>query len=387
MIAPARRLQAFFLVQFLSVGMVNAFAGIWFAAIGLSEVQIGLIGAAPIGVMLLLTLAVGRLADRASDWRQVIIIAMLAAGIIPLGLLLSRDFLWVLLVWTGMAAAQRAGVPVADAAALRMARREGLDFGSLRALSTIGYLAVILGAGLLLDRGGVDWFLPLFIGFGLVRAAAALALPRLRAAPPSVTSVSLLRTRPPAWVIWPMLGWAAINTNHAILNSFQGLLWAQQGIALDVIGGLIALGALAEVAMFFAFRRLARRAAPLSILLAAAGFSIIRWVAMAAAPGVAVLVVLQAMHALTYAMGFLAITNFIADSTSEDNAAEAQSLLVVMELAVSVGAVAGFGVLAAAFGAGSYLASAAMAALGGAAILVARGLRPVGAGLDRGAEP
>lgn len=370
-----RRVQLFFFVQFLSVGMVNAYSGIWFAEIGLTPTQIGIVGAAPITLMLLMTVFVGRIADRASDWRLVIIWCMVIAGLAPLGLYWTTGFWGVLLFWTILASAQRMGIPIVDAAAMRMARREGADFGSMRALATIGYLLVIVVAGYVLHDGGVALFLPLFVVFGLVRSVAAFGLPSLRGPRTPQASPTDLKTNLKPWFILPMLAWALIDTNHIILNSFQGLLWKEQGIATDVIGLLIALGALAETAMFFGFQRVAKRFSPLTILLAAAGFSILRWVAMAMSPGVLVLIALQLMHAFTYAMGFLAVTNFIADNTSEDNAAEAQSLLVLFELAVSIVFLIGFGWLAGQVGALAYLGSAGTAAAGGICIIAARLLK------------
>ena len=48
------------------------------------------------------------------------------------------------------------------------------------------------------------------------------------------------------WFVLPLIAWALIDSNHIILNSFQGLLWSKQGISTEVIGLLIALGAIAE---------------------------------------------------------------------------------------------------------------------------------------------
>ena len=322
-----------------------------------------------------LTLIVGRLADRARDWRQVIVITMAIAGAAPLGLLWSQSFWAILIFWAALATAQRVGVPVADAAGLRMARREGVDFGGLRGLSTIGYLAVILIAGYVMGESGIALFLPIFIALGLLRAGAAFALPDLRGPRGQDSRPARLSLMMKPWFVLPLLGWALIDTNHIILNAFQGLIWADQGISTAVIGVLVALGALAETVMFFAFRRVSRRFAPLTILAAAAGFSVLRYIGLAFVTDIWTLAALQLMHALTYAMGFLAVTNFIADQTSEDIAAEAQGFLVTLELAVSVLALVAFGWLVGAFGASAYLAASLLGALGGISVLVARRVR------------
>lgn len=372
---PETRLRLYFLVQFLSVALVNAYSGIWFARQGLDAVQIGLLGALPVVLLLFVTLFVGRLADRARDWGQVIRLGTLVAALCAAALFWAEGFVLIALFWALTTAAQRVVVPVSDAAAIRMLRRRGAEFGPFRALSTIGYLLVVGGTGFLLGTDRIDLFLPLFVGFCLLRALAAFGLPRLREqdAPRSARTIwqgfPQMRQR---WFILPLLAWAFIDSNHMILNSFQGLLWSNQGIATSTIGLLIMLGALAETAMFFGFRRVASRWSPRNLLMGAALASILRWTAMALAPGVAVLVLLQLLHAITYAMGFLAITNFIADSTDEGDAAEAQSFLVVIELALSAGVIMIFGAIAQSHGAAAYGFSAALAGLGALSLLAAR---------------
>lgn len=374
----ARRVQIYFFLQFMSIGMVNAYAGIWFDARGLSSVQIGAISAVPNIIVLLIVVWVGRIADRASDWRQVIILCAVISALAPFGLIFVSSFLGILLFWSIMSVAQRTGLPVSDAAAIRMARREGLSFGMFRGLSTLGYLLVIIFAGYVLRDEGVELFLPLFIGFGLLRGLSSLILPRFRAQTPEAApqGLSNLRSVMKAWFLLPLFGYALLDTPHIILNSFQGLLWARQGISTEVIGLLIALGAGAETLMFFGFAAVAKRFRPLTLVLIGVAASIVRWLAMATSPEVQTLVLLQSLHAVTYASSFLAITNYIADTVSEDNAAQAQGLLVNMELLVSSLGLIAFGWLVGMYGAKAYVASAGLAVLAGLCVLGGRALRP-----------
>jgi PPP family 3-phenylpropionic acid transporter len=142
-VSPELRTTAFYFVQFMSGGAATVFAGIWFSGKGLSPEQIGVINAVPVLFMLVLNFAVGRIADRADDWRQVIVIGALASGVFPFGLFFVNDFWGILLFWSLAAMAQMAIVPVADAAALRITRRRGTDFGAIRAWGTIGYLSFV----------------------------------------------------------------------------------------------------------------------------------------------------------------------------------------------------------------------------------------------------
>jgi PPP family 3-phenylpropionic acid transporter len=369
--SPELRTAVFYFTQFMTSGAATVFGGIWFSGKGLSSQEIGMINAVPVFVMLVINLAVGRIADRADDWRQVIMIGAVAAGFFPFGLFLVDGFWGILLFWTLTAVAQMSVGPVADAAAMRITRRRGTDYGAIRAWGTVGYLLVIFATGYLVVWFGGEIFLPLFVGLAVVRGIASLGLPKFRArrdeqAPPAGATHMLQVMK--AWFLLPLVGWAIVFATHLILNAFQGLLWKEQGISEDVIGVLIALGALSEAVMFFAFRRFAARFSARNLILLSAIVSAVRWVAMSFSPGVEILFLLQLFHSVTFALGFLGCTNFIANWTSEDIAAEAQSFSVVLQQGMAVIAIAGFGWLAGEWGARAYLASAAFAALGAALV-------------------
>ncbi|MGV8936078.1 MAG: MFS transporter [Allorhizobium sp.] len=366
-VPPELRISLFFFSLFMSVGIANGFAGIWFAGRGFSADQIGLVYAVPVLVMLVLNLLVGRLADRAGDWRQVIVLGALMAGIVPFALFWVAGFWAILLVWTLSTVAQQSIVPVADAACMRFCRRRGSDYGVIRSFGTVGYLLVIILSGYLVAWYGGEMFLPLFAALAFVRGLVALGLPNFRAERDAATPLagaSRLGQVMKPWFLLPLVGWAIINATHLLLTAFQGLLFQEQGIEPQTIGLLIAVGAAAEAVMFFSFRRFAGRWSARQLILVSAVVSVLRWTAMAFSPGVGILFALQLLHSLTYALGFLGCMNFIANWTSEDIAAEAQGFFAMLQQATAAIAFFAFGALAASWGAYAYLASAAFAALG-----------------------
>ena len=376
--SPERRTTIFFFTMFMYGGAMNVYASIWLAGRGLSAEQIGWINAVPIFIMLVLNLVVGRIADRAPDWRQVIVIGALAAAVFPIGLFFVTGFWGILLFWTLAAIAQMAIGPVLDAAAMRLTARRGSSFGAMRGWGTMGYLIMLALTGYLVAWFGPGIFLPLALALALIRAGAALWLPQFRAPvgerrPPSGATRLRHVLRP--WFLLPLIGFAMVFGTHMILNAFQGLLFERQGIGLELIGLLIALGALSEAVMFFLFSRVAVRFRPRHMILLSAVVTALRWGAMGFEPGVPVLIGLQLLHGITFGLGFMACLGFITKHTSEDIAAEAQGFFSALVLGMSVLTLAGFGALADQFGAQSYFASAAFAAVGGLAVWVSMALQ------------
>jgi PPP family 3-phenylpropionic acid transporter len=326
---------------------------------------------------LALNLIIGRVADRASDWRQVIVIGALVAGIVPVGLFFVNEFWGILLFWTLASLPGGAVGPVLDAATMRMTRRNGTDFGSIRAWGTVGYMLFNGLTGFLVVWFGAGIFVPLFVGLALLRAAASLQLPAFRA-PPDQMTVAAIRpvagklaeiiTRP--WFVLPLVGFALVFGTHIVLNAFGALLWKEQGISEDIIGPLIALGAASEAGMMFLWKRFGGRVSARHLILVSALVSVLRWAAMAFSPPVWALVLLQLSHGITFALGYLGCVHFIANWTSEDIAAETQSLFTVLQQVASVVALVGFGWLVGVFGAHAYLFAALAAVMGALCIWV-----------------
>lgn len=370
-LTPELRTTAFYFTYFMGPGAAVMFLPIWLSEKGITTEQIGIINAVPVFVILALNLIVGRVADRARDWRQVIVIGALIAGIVPIGLFFVNEFWGILLFWTLAGLPGGAIGPVLDAATMRMTRRNGTDFGTIRAWGTVGYMLFNGLTGFLVVWYGSDIFVPLFVGLALLRAAVSLQLPGFRAPADQVTVAAarpvagkLMEIITKPWFILPLIGFAIIFGTHIILNAFASLLWKEQGISEDIIGPLIALGAAAEAGMMFLWKRLGGRVSARHMILLSALTSVLRWAAMAFSPPVWVLLLLQLTHGVTFALGYLGCVHFIANWTSEDIAAETQSLFQVLQQVMSVIALVGFGWLIGIFGAHAYLFASLAAVIG-----------------------
>ena len=369
----------------MSVGAVNAFAGIWLVDKGMTATQIGVIFAVPVGVIIFINVFVGRLADRADDWRQIIVMGAWASALTPFGLIFATDFWGILLVWTLAVVTQMMILPVTDAASMRLSRRSDQNFSLFYAWKTIGYLLTVIICGLLLNKYGAGLFLPLFIALSVFRGVAALGLPAFRNRNRKNHAVEGVVRRhklagsvlvQPVWrsmglgFTLPLVAWALVHCTHFVLNGFLGVLWHQQGMSSGTIGLLIGVSSVAEVAMFLGFRHIIARFAAHKLILLSCSMAIVRWAILAFSPGLEVLFIVQLLHAMTYALGFLACTNFIADCTSEDVAAEAQSFFVALQSIAAILLLVGFGWLAEYVGAKAFLVCAGLALLGAVTVII-----------------
>jgi PPP family 3-phenylpropionic acid transporter len=166
-----------------------------------------------------------------------------------------------------------------------------------------------------------------------------------------------------------LLGAALLHGSHMMQAGFGALLWAEQGVPGWVIGLLWAVAPTAEILAMVYFERITRRFPARDLILIGCICGAIRWAGLALEPSIGVLIALQTLHVATVGLTFLGITHFIANWTSEDIAAEAQSFFVMLRQAVTVAALLGFGVLTDLIGSQAYYVAAAMSALGAGLVL------------------
>jgi len=366
------RVALFFATLFAAGAVNTAFLPLWFADRGLSATMIGQV----LGVASLLRVFAGpswgTFADRIGRRRPVLLAAALTASIAALMYLPLHGFAPLLAVAVVQGVASSALNPLIDSLALALARDGRMEYGPVRSIGSIAYMAASAGAGWLLSVAG-SWVVPWLLAATYGSAAAVTPLlpeaARAPSAPRAWAGLRLFANRPFRLIV---IASALIQGAHAAYYGFAPLYWRAQGFGDSVIGLLVAEGIVAEVALFAWGRRLVERLGPAGLTACAAAASLIRWSVTALAPPLAVLAAIQLLHAATFAMQHLSAMMVLSRAIPPERAATAQALHGALGFGAPTGVLMLIaGVLYARFGGLAFLA---MAAVGGSALLLVRPL-------------
>ena len=198
---------------------------------------------------------------------------------------------------------------------------------------------------------------------GLSTFLFALALPRSknidrpssrdwREAPKLMASVSFLLM---------ILAAGLTQGSHAVYYTFSILHWSDLGYSESLVGALWAVGVGAEIVLLTRARRLAAKFSPV-MMIGVGGFAAaMRWFITAMEPSIAVLFVVQLLHAFTFAASYLGSIEFIRRAVPGYLVNTAMTLTSTTGVGAFVGiATIGAGYLFAAYGpaAAYYLMSA-----------------------------
>lgn len=363
------RISGYYALFFLSIGTVAPFAALWFDSLNISPAMSGAIFAGPSIATVLFTLFIGGWADRLSDWRSAIIICNWIVFVVICWFLYRQGPWDILIIWTLAGLFTRAGTPIMDAAALHSTQRSGSDFGRIRSFGSMGFIVGVLLAGALFERTGTRWFVAVMLITVFARLLAAYALPIFR----SVESAADSATAPIAGIavlrqpgiLSVLTGAALISASHGFNNMFSVVHWTNVGISTSMASILWAIGVVAEVALMWCFKSVAKKFSARKCLLVASLVCAARWFLAGTDPSLAQLFLLQSLHSITFGLTFLAIVNFIARRVHEDNAAQAQSAFTVLMTLLMGLAFLLSGWLYGQFAGYSYWAMTVLALLGG----------------------
>ena len=383
----AVRLSVFYAATFLVIGVHMPFWPVWLKAHGLGVTEIGIVLAIGVAAKVLGNPIAAHIADRRGERRRPMIVHALLA-VLSFALFAQAEGFWPVvavsllffLVWPPL-------LPLSESLTMLAVRRDGLDYGRIRLWGSIAFILGAVGAGQVLARSSPEVVFPLVLAALGGVCVAALLLPDLRpplARPARAPILYVLRGRGFALFL---AATAAVQASHAVYYGFATLHWQAAGYGDTLIGGLWALGVIAEILLFAAGDRVVRRAGAAWLIVIGGLAGGLRWTVTGTTTELWALVIVQTLHALSFGAVHLGAIHFIARAVPPELSATAQSLYssVVMGLGLGLMLFAA-GPLYAAVGAHAFHAMALSAVLGAGLALRLRRSLPDAAGDGPSAE-
>ena len=369
--APPRRLAwrlaAFYGAVFGAGGISLPFWPVWLDAHGLDRTEIGALLAAAMVARILVSPLIARVADRSGE-RKRLIVPLVGFSLVCWSLFLVADGFTALLV-VGIAAqgGTAAAMPLFEDMTLGAVRAHALEYGRVRFVGSVTFLATAFLGGLFLTGRPPGDVLAILIVGAAITLAVALLLPDLR--PTQRLSINLVAGfnvilgRP----LYRRLFLAAglIQASHMVYYGFGTIHWRAAGLSDGFIGFLWAEGVIAEIALFWYGAAALRRIAPPGLILLGGAAAVVRWFLTGLTTDPIALVALQALHGISFGATHLGAMHCLREHAPPGLSATAQGLYSALAMALLGGLVMlAAGRLTGAFGGGAFLAMAALAAGG-----------------------
>jgi PPP family 3-phenylpropionic acid transporter len=239
---------------------------------------------------------------------------------------------------------------------------EGSNYGRIRLWGSLGFMVSTVLAGLWLTAPGSPW-VPVSTAMllGAVVATSFVLPPHAHMPPGPIREEARRLIRQPSFQLFLASAFFG-QASHSAYDLCSGLLFEDLG-GSALVGVAWGIGVAAEITMLAGSAHLLARYPALKLRSFALAVTVLRWLLMGRITSVPVLLTLQLLHAITFAMMWFSSIALVTQLSSPRTLGTAQGLFVA---ASAVGGVLGmliWGPLYRASGAWPVFACAALAAL------------------------
>ncbi len=301
---PYWRLSGFYFAYFGVLGAMVPFWSLFLQNRGFSLTDIALLAAMPMATRIIAPNLWGWIADHQRARLPIVRLGSLATMLVFAAVWLVESFWGMALVMAGYSFFWNAVLPQFEVVTLNHLGARSAEYSRVRLWGSIGFIVAVLGLGAVFDFISVRW-LPVFILAIMVAlwltALVTDEIPHDHARLQSNDFSRLVR-EPVVWAL--LLTCLLINLSHGPYYTYFSIYLEDQGWTRLGIGGLWALGVLAEVMVFVYMHNILARLGAVNVLAISAAGVAVRWALLAYFPEhLAVLLFAQVLHAVTF--GFL----------------------------------------------------------------------------------
>jgi PPP family 3-phenylpropionic acid transporter len=321
------RLAGYGAAYFFASGAFMSYWPVWLRDRGISDPEIGTLFMSRQMVGVVSVLGIGLLAHRVGRLRG-LLLALSSAAIVVMGAYeLAHGFLALLLIGLMWGSIWAPTMSLYDGVLVNESRARGFDYGTLRIWGSVAFISGTMLCGIGVDRWGPPSVL--FVGWlgTILMLPLALALPpgapRTRDHHAPFGLMDLLRNR--SFQLF-MVATGLAQASHAVLYSFGTLTWRDAGLDDVTISLLWGESVAVEILMMAASGWLIRRLGVTGLMALGLACGIVRWTGMAFTNALPALIVLQALHAGTFAACHLGAMGFIQRALPASGVALGQSI-------------------------------------------------------------
>ncbi len=227
-----------------------------------------------------------------------------------------------------------------EAALLRLCRPHEIpNYGLARGLASLAFVVGNVATGMLVDwlgNVGIWWWLALTTA-GLLGASVTMAAePVNRVAQPPFgqrLADGLAMVKRPEFALL-MFGCGLIQAGHQFYYIFGTKLWIDElGISATLAGWIFAFGVIVEALFLMLVAPRIEHVRPSTLMVIGGAGALLRWALMASAPGLPLLIALQALHAMSFACTFLGAMRGIQQMWGDDRTPTAQMMFMALATA------------------------------------------------------
>lgn len=298
---PYWRLSGFYFFYFASLGALLPYWGLYLKSLGYDITAIGNVMAIIMATKIISPNIWGWIADHTGRRMAIVRIGSLCAVLTFAGVFFQDGFVWLAIVMMLFSFFWNAALPQFEATTFNYLGDNAHRYSSIRLWGSIGFIVTVWGLGSVMQGRGIQ-LLP-WILFGLFAAIwiNSLLVPEEAAGHLPLDHTPLRKILSQPHVLGLLLVCFLLQAGHGPYYTFYSIYMKSHGYSLSQIGGLWALGVIAEVIVFLWMHRLVPKFGLRNLLLASLLLAVVRWLLIGLFPEhLSVMLLAQCLHAATF---------------------------------------------------------------------------------------
>jgi PPP family 3-phenylpropionic acid transporter len=298
---PYLRLSGYYFFYFAFIGVFSPYFGLYLQSLSFSAWDIGLLMSQMQLMRLCGPYLWGALADRLTRRLPIVRLAGLISLIGFSAFFFVRSFEAVLLAMAALAFFWSAALPLVETVTFDHLREASGRYSRIRVWGSIGFIVAVLGTGTLLDHLPVSTVLWVSVVMLVGILLCALLVPEAPVQPHDEAHLPVAEILRQPRVKALLASCFVMSAAHGALYVFYSIYLTAHGYSASLVGGLWALGVVAEIGVFFLMPRLLSRFGLRAILLASFAAAVVRFLTIAwGVEWLALIVFAQLLHGMTF---------------------------------------------------------------------------------------
>lgn len=299
--APYWRLSGFYLFYFASIGVLVPFWPLYLESLGFGPREIGELMAVVMATKIIAPNIWGWIADHTGRRMMIVRSGSLFACIFFAGIFWGSSYLWIALVMAVFSFFWNATLPQFEATTFNYLEEETHRYSSIRLWGSVGFVVAALYMGYLLESSPASIVPVAMLVMFVLIWLTSLVVPERSAGhlPLDEQSIFTVIKRPEVAALIVVV--FLMQLSHGPYYTFYSIYLDDYGYSKTVIGGLWALGVIAEVGVFLVMHRLIPRFGLRNMLMFSLFIASLRWILLGSfIESFLMLFLIQLGHAATF---------------------------------------------------------------------------------------
>ena len=298
---PYWRLSGFYLFYFASLGALLPYWGLYLKSLGYDITAIGNLMAIIMATKIISPNIWGWIADHTGRRMAIVRLGSLCAALAFAGVFFQDGFIWLAIVMMLFSFFWNAALPQFEATTFYHLGDHIDRYSSIRLWGSIGFIATVWGLGSLMQGQGIQLLPWILLGLFTAIWINSLFVPEEAAGHLALDHSRLRKILSHPHVVGLLLVCFLLQAGHGPYYTFYSIHMEAHGYSLSMIGGLWALGVIAEVIVFLLMHRLVPKFGLRNLLLVSLLLAVVRWLLIGLFPEhLSVMLFAQILHAATF---------------------------------------------------------------------------------------